>query len=152
MPETSQMYPIGEKPYLAMVIEDDIISKNAIVMQLIAIGFRVVEVSTLSGAYDLLKDTTPDVIFLDRELFSHSGTELLKKRQNDDHLAKIRIIMTTGEKSMTAITESLKLGADDYLIKPLDLKLLTHSLTKLGFQLKESLLFKPTQGSGTNGV
>ena len=142
MPNRAGYNPLTQKPYLALIIEDDIIAKNVLLMQLVSFGFKVVEVSTLSGAYDLLKSITPDVIFLDRLLFDQSGMDLLKHRLEDAHLKKIRTIMTTGEKSMDSITEALKLGADDYLIKPIDMKLLKDALIKLGFQMGENLIGK----------
>jgi len=142
MPNRAGYNPLTQKPYLALIIEDDIIAKNVLLMQLVSIGFKVLEVSTLSGAYDLLKSITPDVIFLDRLLFNQSGMDLLKHRLEDAHLQKIRTIVTTGEKGLSEITEALKLGADDYLIKPVDMKLLKDALAKLGFQVGENLIGK----------
>lgn len=133
----------NKKTYLALVIEDDITSKNVIILQLISLGIKVVEASTLVGGYELLRSIVPDVIFLDRELYATSGLELLRKRQNDVELKKIRVIVTTGSKDENAVVEALKLGADDYLMKPLSPVLLKNSLERLGFKLSESLLKPP---------
>jgi response regulator of citrate/malate metabolism len=143
MPNRAGYNPLGQPPYVALIIEDDFVAKSVLTLYLVSLGFKIMDTSTLSGAYELLGSVIPDVIFLDRILFNRDGMELLRKRQDDAHLQKIRTIVTTGEKGLQSITDTLNLGADDYIIKPIDKDILTQALMKLGFQLTENLLTKP---------
>lgn len=126
-----------QKPYLAMVVEDDIPSKTVLIMQLMQLGMKLIEASTLPGAISILKLQIPDIIFLDKILYTESGLDLLKIRQTDENLKKIRIIVTTGDKSSDSIVEAVTLGADGYLMKPIYLDRLTQELKRLGFKMNE---------------
>ncbi len=68
---------------------------------------------------------TPDVVFLDIQLASESGFELLNKIKN----ISFEIIFTTAHKQYAI--DAIKIGALDYLLKPIDLKELKDAILKV---------------------
>jgi PAS domain S-box-containing protein len=65
-------------------------------------------------ALDILKTTTMDVVITD--LFLPGGIDLLKTIRKD--FPKIQVVMITGMPTIESVTKGLRLGAVDYLPKP----------------------------------
>jgi nitrogen regulation protein NR(I) len=82
-------------------------------------GFTVHAVSTGREAVDALAACRPDVIVLDIRLPDTTGLELYGKIRAAD--GKIPVIFITAGGSSDTVIEAMKLGAFDYLTKPLDL-------------------------------
>jgi len=61
---------------------------------------------------------TVDLAILDIKLKKMSGVEVLEELKKMD--SDIRAIMLTGYPTMETARESLKLGADEYCVKPID--------------------------------
>lgn len=83
---------------------------------------RGLTVSTSSGgaeALDLLHEQKFDVVVLDLSMPGMDGLEVLKKMKAE--APDTEIIMLSGHGSIKASTEAIKLGAEDFLEKPLDL-------------------------------
>lgn len=101
-----------------LVIDDD-----RSVVPLIRSACKQVEIEvfaadTAEDGLKLLRERQPDVILLDVMLPGTSGLELFERVRKIDERAPV-IFMTAGSESETAI-EAMKLGALDYLTKPLD--------------------------------
>ena len=84
-------------------------------------------------AIDLFKEIKPDWVFLDLKIPDMDGFEVLKALKKIDPNAKVIMITGSGEKESQV--KAKKLGALDYIIKPLDLedlhqKIQTHILGK----------------------
>ncbi len=102
-----------------LVIDDD-----DAVLQAIRDVFKDTEISVLSAGtaadgLHLLEEGRPDVVLLDVMLPETSGVEMFEWIHETDSKLPI-IFVTAGGSSETAI-EAMKLGAYDYLLKPLDL-------------------------------
>jgi two-component system nitrogen regulation response regulator GlnG len=68
----------------------------------------------------LLADEMPDVVLLDIRLGERSGLELFQELRRID--PKILVIFITGHGTADTAIEAMKLGAYDYLVKPLDVE------------------------------
>jgi len=62
----------------------------------------------------------PDLIFLDVMLPQKDGFEVLLELQHHEQTRRIPVIMLTAKAESHSILHSQKLGAADYLIKPVD--------------------------------
>jgi DNA-binding NtrC family response regulator len=104
-----------------LVIDDD-----RSVVHLIENAFRnqadvqVVSAPTARQGMEQLKSSPADVVLLDVMLPDFSGLEVYQKIQDIDPKLPV-VFITVGGTSETAI-EAMKLGAYDYLLKPLDLQ------------------------------
>lgn len=64
----------------------------------------------------------PDIIILDLNLPKKSGHEILADIKADPRLCTIPVIVLTTSEAETDIQTSYRLGANAYLVKPLDLE------------------------------
>ena len=89
---------------------------------------NVYSVSSGRDAIDFISSHRPDVIFLDLYLPDISGFEVLNyvKKQNLD----ARVIMLTGSGSVDDAVEAMRLGAFDFIVKPIDSARLVHRLLR----------------------
>jgi two-component system repressor protein LuxO len=76
----------------------------------------------------LVAHTTPDVVLLDRQLGETDGRELI--RPLSQQLMDVPIVLVTAHGSVEAAVEAIKLGAFDFLPKPLDEARLVATLAK----------------------
>ncbi len=102
-----------------LVVDDD-----RSVVQIFRRGFQGTEVEVLAAGtaaegQDVLAQSRPDVVVLDVFLPDQSGLQTFQQIHAYDPTVPI-IFITAGGTSNTAI-EAMKLGAFDYLLKPLDL-------------------------------
>lgn len=83
-------------------------------------GIEVLTADTARGGLKVASDEKPDVGIFDLMLPDWSGLDLLKEVQQVDARLPV-IFITAGGTSATAI-DAMKLGAFDYLTKPLDIR------------------------------
>ena len=86
-----------------------------------------------------MKDRMPDLVLLDMALPGISGLESLKQIKQID--PEVVVIMITAHERVKDVVEAMKIGAFDYLIKPLDLDELELTIEKglQTVQLKEQV-------------
>ncbi len=62
----------------------------------------------------------PAVVMLDLKLPKVSGLELLKQMKTDDRLMSVPVVILTSSHEDRDITEAYRLGANAYVVKPVD--------------------------------
>ena len=72
------------------------------------------------AAIEAFKKTKPDWVFLDLKMPDMDGFEVIKELKKID--PNVKIIMITGSEERESQTRAKKLGAVDYITKPLDLE------------------------------
>jgi two-component system response regulator HydG len=92
-------------------------------------GFNVVSCPTGRAAVDQLTDHRADVALVDLRLPDVGGIEVLRAIRRAD--PDCQVILMSGDATIESAVEAVKLGAVDYLTKPLDLTRLNHLLTTL---------------------
>jgi DNA-binding NtrC family response regulator len=103
----------------ALIVDDDRNSLSACLLLVQKEGFSVAGASSLREARAQLRDNDlPDVVLLDLMLPDGSGLGLLDELTGT---AGVDIVLMTGHASVETAIEALRLGALDYLVKPLDL-------------------------------
>ncbi len=118
-------------------------------------GYEAEVASTGEKALELLKSLQPDVVFADVRLPGMSGLDFLKRIREFDPV--IPVIMLTAYGSIEGAVEAVKLGAFDYVKKPVDLeelKLLADRARE-DRRLKQELSYyrrRATQGVGFEGL
>jgi DNA-binding response OmpR family regulator len=91
--------------------------------------YSVVTASTKEGAMKALEDEKPLAALLDiRMRTSRDGIDLLQWIK--DRKLPVKTIMVTAVEDEKVIQEVRKLGADDYITKPLSLEYLENSLSE----------------------
>jgi len=111
-----------------LIVEDDVIFANTLKRRLTKHDFDCVHVETNSEALLACQRHKPDYVLLDMKLAQETTLNIITPiRQSRP---KSRIILLTGFASIATAVDAIKLGADDYLTKPLDTQTLLAALNE----------------------
>jgi len=101
-----------------LIVEDDIIFANTLKRRLTKHGFDCVHAETNSEALLACHRHQPDYVLLDMKLSQETTLNIITPIRQ--LRPQSRIILLTGFASIATAVDAIKLGADDYLTKPLD--------------------------------
>lgn len=85
-------------------------------------GFSVIEAANAQQAFRAVEEEKPEVVILDVILFGTTGFEICEKIKSDPHTRDIYVILFTALTKDSDIAEGERVGADLYLMKPLNPK------------------------------
>ena len=81
---------------------------------------KVFQTTSFDRGLELFGQEKPDLILLDINMPGLDGFEFLRHIRKNDN--KVKIVMVTGNEDKGSMNKALKLGADGYVTKPLELK------------------------------
>jgi signal transduction histidine kinase len=105
-----------------LVMDDEDSFREVITRCLTRQGFEVVAASDGKAGVRLAAETLPDLIVCDLNMPNMTGHEVLAALRRDPKLADIPLIFLTGQTQPRQVRQSMNLGADDYLTKPVNLE------------------------------
>lgn len=112
-------------PATILVVEDDEALRGDIVEELQEAGYRTIAASDGRHALDLLAHATPDLLLCDITMPGLDGYALLKSlRSRHPELGATPFVFLTALSDPREVVEGKLLGADDYLVKPVDYDLM----------------------------
>ncbi len=112
----------------ALIVEDDADSAEMMAALIATEGFTAATANSLRDARRQLALQEPDIVLLDLMLPDGSGMELFNDPQT---LANSEVVLITGHASLETSIQALRLGAADYLIKPINIKQLQGILSRV---------------------
>ncbi len=101
-----------------LVVDDDQTSCALIRLYLEAAGHRVETFLDAEGCLDALTRVLPDAICLDLSLPGVSGLQALERIKSEHALLPVLIL--TGDSRVDTVVSAMRLGAYDYIVKPVD--------------------------------
>ena len=102
------------------MVDDDDLFRTWVCDVLERAGFEVAEAVDADGAFDSVERTRPQLVLLDIRLSLTSGYEI-HRELTDRYAGSIPVIFVSGERTEPYDRAAgLLLGADDYLVKPVD--------------------------------
>lgn len=113
-----------ETPKRILVIEDQELNRKVVRIVLQSKGYIVVEATDAVEALASLEDAIPQLILMDIALPGQSGEDLTKRIKANLAWVNIPIIALTAAAMSGDKERILKAGCDDYLSKPIDIKVL----------------------------
>ena len=102
-----------------LVVDDDIMQRLLTREFLEASGFIVEEAKGGQECLDRLLSAVPDLIVLDIMMPGMSGLEALVEIRKTYGRSELPIVMLTGRDESNDVVEALRIGANEYLTKPL---------------------------------
>ncbi len=105
-----------------VIAEDDDAIAHMVNMALGDAGFLCLRARGGDEALNMVRMHTPDLLVLDVMMPGMDGLEVAKRLRDDVILSKTPILMLTALGSVDNKVEGLEAGADDYLVKPFDLR------------------------------
>jgi two-component system, OmpR family, alkaline phosphatase synthesis response regulator PhoP len=112
-----------------LVADDEEGIRELLREQLTSAGYTIDEATDGAEAIDKLENVTYDLAILDINMPKKSGLDVLKYIR-DKHL-KMGVIMLTGRLGFSVGSESMMLGADEYITKPFDLDYLELTIKRV---------------------
>jgi len=108
------------KPERTILIVDDEPSQRELLGGFVAtLGFKTQEAASGEEALDLVRRDPPDMVLLDVRMPGMSGIEALSEIRKT--AGDLPVLLITAHADLRQAVEAVKIGADDYLAKPVDL-------------------------------
>lgn len=102
-----------------LVVEDEQETAQFMCEYLQDCNFTVDYAETITDALFMIRKNNYDILLLDLHLSDSTGFELLRKIKSTH---RIPTIVVSGEQETTVKIHAFKLGADDYVVKPVDME------------------------------
>lgn len=99
-----------------LIVEDDLGISDLIKLNLKVVGYEVKQVYDGEKALKLIEEEEFDLIILDVMLPGLDGFSIMEKINNVD----TPVIFLTAKDSLSDRVKGLKMGADDYIVKPFE--------------------------------
>lgn len=94
-------------------------------------GYEVTTAETGGRALALAQESRPAIIILDVDVAEPSGLETLVRLKGDPALRRLPVVMVSKDTTPVAVSNAFKLGAEGFLVKPVDLNALIKTLSQL---------------------
>jgi diguanylate cyclase (GGDEF)-like protein len=104
-----------------LVADDDATSRLIIQTAMRSLGHVCRSVADGAQAWDAVRSHGPDVVISDWMMPGMTGLELCRSIRDHDAGRYVYFIMVSGQGRLEEVIEGISSGADDYLVKPLDL-------------------------------
>jgi DNA-binding NtrC family response regulator len=105
-----------------LIIDDEANLRRTLAEILRKRGYVILEAADGTDAVEILRTSTPDLIFTDWKMPGMGGEEVLHHLRADRRLAAIPVIVITAYGSSHNAIEAVRLGAYDFVSKPFDLE------------------------------
>ena len=112
----------------ALLVDDDADAAETMAMLIASEGFTVATAGSLREARRQMSLQEPDIVLLDLMLPDGSGMELFNDAKA---LPNAELVLITGHASLDTSIQAFRLGAADYLVKPMSLKQLHGVLSRV---------------------
>ncbi len=103
-----------------LVVDDDANNRIALARRLTQQGYEVETASDGPHALARIPDGRYDLVLLDQMMPGMDGIEVLRRLRQTYSQSELPVIMVTGVDESQTVVEALRLGANDYVVKPVD--------------------------------
>jgi DNA-binding NtrC family response regulator len=121
---------MNKKQKLIMVVDDEMEIRSIINDILVEEGYKSIVASSANEARQLLIRHTPDLVFLDIWMPDEDGITLLKEWAADKS-KQFPVIMISGHATIETAIKATKLGAADFIEKPISIENLFGAIDKV---------------------
>jgi DNA-binding response OmpR family regulator len=101
-----------------LVVDDEPVNTKLVQFILTEEGYEVTAVDSSRGAYAILQKQLPDLILLDVNMPQMNGFDLYRRLHEQEY--DIPVIFVTAKGELEDKLQGLRMGADDYIVKPFD--------------------------------
>ncbi len=116
---------------VVLVVDDDEFQTKLLARILSDENFTPIVATCGTEALGMLHKREPDLILMDFQLPDLDGVEVTRRLKSVERFAGIPVVMITGQSDKSVVVESLKAGASDFIVKPVNKAILLEKLRKL---------------------
>jgi len=117
------------KAFTVLIAEDDMLSRMILERSVVQWGHQMVSAVDGEAAREVLQSQNVDVCILDWDMPRMTGIELCKWLKSSESKVVPYVIMLTSNGRPEDVQAGYDAGADDYIVKPGDLKCLRRKIT-----------------------
>lgn len=103
-----------------LVVDDIEMNRDIVAIRLKRVGHQVISATTGQEALDMLDQHEFDLVILDIMMPDINGYQVLQKIMENDKLKDLPVIMLSALAEVDSVVRCLDLGAEDYLVKPIN--------------------------------
>lgn len=126
----------GNEAYRILVVDDDEMNRDMLSRRLARRGYDTLVAEDGQQALDVINEEPVDLVMLDIMMPGMSGVEVLRILRQTYGEDELPVIMATAKSDSKDVVESLDLGANDYVTKPLDFPIV---LARVKAQLRDKI-------------
>jgi signal transduction histidine kinase/DNA-binding response OmpR family regulator len=130
-----------ETPKTVILVVEDNAEMRKYIRGALASQYKVIEAGNGREGFDIAKEVVPDLIVSDIMMPAVDGYQLCHAVKNDINTSHIPVILLTAKASEQNIIQGLETGADDYITKPFNTKILLTRIKNL-IDLRRQLQLK----------
>jgi len=108
------------EPGQMLVVDDNRVNRLLLTRALEQNGHHVSNAENGKVAMDMLRSRPFDVLLLDIDMPEMNGFEVLEALLKDNELRDLPVIMTSASDELDRVVKCIEMGAEDYLVKPLN--------------------------------
>ena len=110
----------SHEPGRMLVVDDNRVNRLLLTRALEQNGHHVANAENGRIAMEMLRAKPCDVLLLDIDMPEMNGFEVLEALLTDNNLREIPVIMTSASDELDRVVKCIEMGAEDYLVKPLN--------------------------------
>ncbi|MBT9536654.1 MAG: response regulator [Planctomycetota bacterium] len=118
-------------PKRILIAEDDEPNRRLIKDVLMYHGYEVIEAVNGAEAVKMAAGHKPDLVLMDLQMPVMNGVEAIRQLKNSPETKDIKIIAVTGLAMESDRENTMKMGADGYMAKPIDIRQLPEAIERL---------------------
>ncbi len=115
----------------ALVVDDYKSMRLTLREYLVSFGFTVTEAENGLEGLEKIRENPPDMVFSDIVMPVMDGLELCLEIKNDPNLVNIPVVVLSTHADASYILKAIHNGADDYVPKPIEVRLLEKVIARL---------------------
>ena len=123
--------PKKRETKIILVIEDETDVRNFAVRVLELEGYWALQAEDSDTGLRLARENQVALVLLDLRLPGYDGWAVLEELQSDPELSAIPVIVFTASARITQREKAIRMGAADYLIKPLSAARLRKAVARI---------------------
>jgi len=101
-----------------LIVDDEKLIRWSLEKELSRVGFNILQAETIQEALSLLQEHEPDIVILDQLLPDGTGIDVLQTIKSGK--IRVPVIMLTAVDRSDVAVQAMKLGAVDYVTKPVN--------------------------------
>lgn len=94
-------------------------------------GVEAMDCLNHRGEFQHCPTETPAVVLLDLKMPRVNGLEVLRRIKGDERFKNIPVVIFTSSKEETDVAQSYELGANAYVVKPVDFKVFRETVKEV---------------------
>jgi adenylate cyclase len=110
----------AHEPGQMLIVDDNRVNRLLLTRALEQNGHHVSNAENGKVAMEMLRAKPYDVLLLDIDMPEMNGFEVLEAMLQDEELRYLPVIMTSASDELDRVVKCIEMGAEDYLVKPLN--------------------------------